>query len=190
MEGKSHGFKVTVFGGSKTVSGEKAYEDAKKLGHYLGESGWIVLTGGYIGTMEAVSRGAAEAGGHVIGVTCDEIEAWRPVAPNPWVMEEIRYSTLRERMYALIDNCDTAVVLPGGIGTLAEVAVMWAQLQVKAIKKRSMILVGDGWEKTVKAMFNAFNGYISDDDRRYIRFAQDVDTAYTLLREINSISDF
>lgn len=38
----------------------------------LAERGHIVLNGGYIGTMEAVSRGAAEAGGHVIGVTCEE----------------------------------------------------------------------------------------------------------------------
>ena len=57
-----------------------------------------MLTGGYIGTMEAVSRGAAEAGGHVIGVTCEEIEAWRPVRVNAWVKEEIRRKTLMERL--------------------------------------------------------------------------------------------
>ena len=33
--------------------------------------------------MEAVSRGANEAGGHVIGVTCEDIEAWRQVKPTP-----------------------------------------------------------------------------------------------------------
>ncbi|MDI6694379.1 MAG: hypothetical protein QME21_04975 [Anaerolineales bacterium] len=64
---------VTVFGGSRPTPED--YEQALHLGRLLGGSGYIVLTGGYIGVMEAVSRGASEAGGHVIGVTCDEIEA-------------------------------------------------------------------------------------------------------------------
>ena len=109
--------RITVFGGSQPKPGEPAYEDALRLGSLIGQAGYTVLTGGYIGTMEAVSRGAAEAGGHVIGVTCDEIEAWRPVKPNPWVTEEMRFPTLHQRLFALIDNCDAALALPGGVGT-------------------------------------------------------------------------
>ncbi|MBC8506792.1 MAG: LOG family protein, partial [Chloroflexi bacterium] len=108
--------RITVFGGSKPKPGEPAYDDAYYLGQLLGAQGYSVLTGGYIGTMEAVSRGAAEAGGHVIGVTCDEIESWRPVSPNRWVLEEMRFPTLKERMYALIEECDAAMTLPDGIG--------------------------------------------------------------------------
>ena len=111
--------RVTVFGGSTPRAGEPAYEEALQLGRLLGQKGCVVLTGGYIGTMEAVSRGAAENSGHVIGVTCDEIETWRQVGPNKWVQEELRFATLRERLYALIENCDAAIALPGGIGTLA-----------------------------------------------------------------------
>ncbi len=55
----------------------EAYEEARELGKFLAEHGHAVLTGGYMGTMEAVSRGACEAGGHVIGVTCEDIEEWR-----------------------------------------------------------------------------------------------------------------
>jgi hypothetical protein len=71
-------------------------------------------------TMEAVSRGAKEAGGHVIGVTCDDIEAWRKVKANSWVMEEIRKKTLVERLHTLIHESDAALALPGGAGTLTE----------------------------------------------------------------------
>ena len=74
--------RVTVFGGSKPHAGSQAYAQAQRLGELLALAGCTVLTGGYIGAMEAVSRGAAEAGGHVIGITCDEIESWRPVKPN------------------------------------------------------------------------------------------------------------
>lgn len=65
---------IAVFGGSQPKEGDPAYAEAYELGSLLAQAGHTVLTGGYIGTMEAVSRGAAEAGGHVIGVTCEEIE--------------------------------------------------------------------------------------------------------------------
>ena len=79
--------KISVFGGSKTPAGSPDYQEALALGRGLAQAGHTVLTGGYRGTMEAVSRGAAEAGGQAIGVTCGEIESWRGVQPNPWLTE-------------------------------------------------------------------------------------------------------
>lgn len=172
--------RVTIFGGSKPKPGEPAYEEALRLGSLLGDAGCTVLTGGYIGTMEAISRGAALAGGHVIGVTCDEIEYWRPVSPNPWVEEETRYPTLRKRLYALIENCDIAMALPGGIGTLAEIVVMWSQLQTGASPPRPLILIGKGWEATMKVFFDDLGGYIPEDDRKLLQFVKNVDAAYKL----------
>ena len=81
--------RISVFGGSQPKESDLAYAEAMELGRLLAQHGHTVLTGGYIGVMEAVSRGAQEAGGHVIGVTCEEIEAWRPIKANAWVMEEI-----------------------------------------------------------------------------------------------------
>src|SRR4030067_1311509 len=113
--------RITVFGGSQPKPGEPVYQDALHLGKLLAQQGYILLNGGYIGTMEALSRGAAESGGHVIGVTCDEIEAWRKVKANAWVKEERRYPTIRERLMALIESWDAALALPGGAGTLTEI---------------------------------------------------------------------
>ena len=78
---------ITVFGGAQPKEGTPAYEEARELGALLAQRGHAVLTGGYMGTMEAVSRGASEAGGHVIGVTCIDIEEWRGSSPNQWVKE-------------------------------------------------------------------------------------------------------
>jgi uncharacterized protein (TIGR00725 family) len=176
--------RITIFGGSRPKPGEPAYQQAFKLGELLGSAGYTVLTGGYIGTMEAVSRGAAEAGGHVIGITCDEIEAWRPVACNPWVSQEIRFNTLRQRLFALMDECDAALALPGGPGTLAEVAVMWNHLLTEAITPRPLILIGTGWRETIEQFFASFDAYIPEEQRRWLSFAGDVDKAFQSLQSI------
>jgi uncharacterized protein (TIGR00730 family) len=179
-------YHVTVFGGSLPKPGEPAYSEALELGKLLGSSGYSVLTGGYIGTMEAVSRGTAEAGGHVIGVTCDEIEVWRSVKPNPWVREERRYSTLRERLFALIDNCDAAIALPGGVGTLAEISVIWSQMQVYAIQPRPLILVGGGWRGVIDEFYTNLGSYVPEKTQALVAFAPDVKSTFSLLQSLRS----
>lgn len=173
--------RVTVFGGAEPRPGDPAYQEAFRLGQLIASKGFTVLTGGYIGTMEAVSRGAAEAGGHVIGVTCDEIEAWRPVRPNAWVQEQIRFPSLRQRLNALIDQCDAAIALPGGIGTLAEVAVMWSNLQTGVVSPRRLILVGPGWQSVMDQFIAVFCDYVLPQYRQRLSFAPDVESAVDLL---------
>ena len=173
--------RITVFGGSQPRPGDPAYQEALRLGQLLGQAGYAVLTGGYIGTMEAVSRGASENGGHVIGVTCDEIESWRPVKPNPWVQEELRFPTLRQRLYALIDECHAALALPGGIGTLAEAAVMWSQLQTGASSSRPLILIGQGWEATFHTFLTELGNYVPASYQGLLTLAPDVETAFASL---------
>ncbi len=173
--------RVTVFGGSKPKPGEPAYEEALTLGRLLGAAGYTVLTGGYIGTMEAVSRGAAESGGYVIGVTCAEIESWRGIAPNPWVQEEIRRATLNERLRTLIESCDAAIALPGGIGTLTEISLMWSQMQIRALPPRPLLLVGEGWQRTFEAFFASQSEYIAPADRALLTFVPDAPRAAALV---------
>jgi uncharacterized protein (TIGR00730 family) len=172
---------ITVFGGSSPVQGEAAYEQGYELGKLIGEAGFTVLTGGYIGTMEAVSKGTAETGGHVIGVTCDQIEAWRPVLPNKWIKEELRFATVEERMYALIENCDAALVLPGGIGTVAEFAVMWNQMQIQAIEPRPLVFIGRRWRALMEHFYGQFGEYVPEKYRSLVIFSPDVNGAFQKL---------
>jgi uncharacterized protein (TIGR00725 family) len=172
---------VTVFGGSRPS--QKEYDQALRLGRLLAEAGFAVLTGGYIGVMEAVSRGAAEAGGHVIGVTCEEIENWRPVKANGWLKEERKVARLRDRLFGLIEGCDAAIALPGGPGTLTEIAVMWNHLLTQAILPRKLILVGPGWRETFDAFYRALGEYTPEDQRQWLLFAENVDDAARMLKD-------
>lgn len=178
--------RITVFGGSQPKPGDPAYQDALRLGILLAQKGYIVLNGGYIGTMEALSRGAAQVGGHVIGVTCDQIEAWRPVKANPWVTEVWHYSSLRERIFALIENCDAFLALPGGVGTLAEVLLTWNLLLTHILPPRPVILIGSGWQATIQQFIAKQGEFIPENQRHWISFAPDVDIAFQRLQEFLS----
>ncbi len=173
--------RVSVFGGSQPKENDPAYAEALELGRLLAQRGHIVLTGGYIGTMEAVSRGAREAGGHVIGVTCEDIEAWRPTKANAWVVEEIRKKTLLERLHTLIHESDAAFALPGGPGTLAEISVMWNLMIVESLHRRPLILIGDGWQSVFGQFFQSLDAYVPARQREIVSFAKDVQTAVKFL---------
>jgi uncharacterized protein (TIGR00725 family) len=175
--------KISVFGGSQPTPDSLAYEEARQLGELLAKHGHIVLTGGYIGTMEAVSRGASEAGGHVIGVTCGEIERWRDVGTNRWVKEEWRKQTLVERLQVLIRECDAALALPGGPGTLTEISLMWNLMIVESMHRRPLVLVGNGWQSVFEQLFKAFDMYIPAGQREFVWFAKDVQTAVELVEK-------
>jgi len=168
---------ITVFGGAQPKEGSSAYEEARELGRLLAGRGHAVLTGGYMGTMEAVSRGACEAGGHVIGVTCSDIEDWRGTKPNQWVKEERRNKSLMDRLQGLIEGCDAAIALPGGAGTLAEISLMWNLMIVESLPPRPLTLIGSGWQSTFDQFFNEFDSYMPIRQRELLYFAEDVKTA-------------
>ena len=145
---------ISVFGSASPQPGDADYELAYTVGQLLAQAGYGVATGGYIGTMEAVSRGASEAGGHVIGITSNQIEQFRPISANQWIKEEIKYETLRERLMHLVINNDGMIALPGGIGTLAEVSIAWNMMQTGDIEKRPFALLGSLWSDTINAFYD------------------------------------
>ena len=172
---------ISVFGGSRPEEGDLPYLEAYELGKLLALAGNIVLTGGYIGTMEAVSRGASEAGGHVIGVTCADIESWRIQRANAWVKEERRFTTLQDRLTELILACDAAIALPGGPGTLTEIALTWNLMIIQSIPVKPLILVGSGWRAVLESFYSSLNEYLPQSQRALIQFATNVQEAVSLL---------
>jgi len=176
--------RITVFGASSPQPGDLDYTEARRLGTLLARAGFTVLTGGYMGTMEAVSRGVVEAGGYTIGVTCEEIEKWRNAKANPWVKEEWKKVTLKDRLNSLVENCDAALSLPGGIGTLAEIAIMWSHLQVGILSPRPLILIGSGWRATFETLLATQASHIHSEYRDLLTFADDVEMAHQQLLKV------
>src|SRR5437879_2447996 len=172
---------VTVFGGSRVEPDSDEYLQAQSLGRALAERGFDVVTGGYNGVMEAVSRGAKEAGGHVVGVTVDVIATNFQRVPNSYVDQEVRTAALLERIDKLVELGAAYVVLPGGAGTLAELGIVWNLALLGALQDKLIVVVGPGWERVLRTMIGEL--HTIETDLRWLRFVPDVDTAAEALAE-------
>src|ERR1700726_4572962 len=115
---------ITVFGSSRPRPGESDYEEARILGGELARRGFQVCSGGYAGVMEAVSRGAKQAGGRTIGITAKSFSS----RANEWIDKEVRVANWRDRLFELVKRGHGYVACRGGTGTLAELAVVWEML--------------------------------------------------------------
>ena len=142
---------IAVFGASQTPPGHPDWDAAVRCGAGLASAGFAVATGGYGGIMEAVSQGAAAAGGHVIGYTAPEVFTGR-VAANEFVVEEVPASTLTERIHVMLAAADGAIALNGSIGTLAELVMAWNVAFVAQFSNdtaKPVIAVGERWQRIV-----------------------------------------
>lgn len=149
---------VAVFGSSATAPDDPLFAEGMRLGRALAEARFVVATGGYDGIMAAVSRGAAEAGGHVVGVTAPGVFPHRPGA-NGWVAEERPGRTLTERIGLLVDDALAVVALPGSIGTLTEILVTWNENHIRVATGLAPIptlVVGADWVAVVGDLLGRF----------------------------------
>jgi len=134
---------ITVFGSSTVTPSEPAYQTAYELGRAVAQAGWTLCNGGYGGSMEAAAKGAVEAGGHTIGVTC---HALGRAGPNRYIRQEVPTFDLLARLNTLVRLGQAYVVLPGGTGTLLELSLVWELLNKGLLRRRpAPIVLGDFW---------------------------------------------
>ncbi len=146
---------VTVFGASGVSEGSEPYETARAVGRKLAEMGYAVANGGYGGTMTASARGAKEAGGKTIGVTCS---IW-PSKPNQHIDRVVVTDSHWQRVQKLIElgRCGY-VALPGATGTLVELATVWELMCKGLLDRRPLVCVGGFWRPLVEMMASAGAG--------------------------------
>ena len=140
---------IAIFGASRTEQGTSDWDDAFRLGATLAQRGHGIVTGGYGGTMEAVSAGAASIGTNtpIVGVTVPDVFRNRSGA-NPFVTREIQTPSLLQRMETMLVDASAAVALPGSLGTFTEVMVAWNLAYVARFRDerpRPLVTVGPAW---------------------------------------------
>ena len=114
----------TVFGASAPPVDE--YEVAHQLGVLLAKAGISIVNGGYFGTMEAVSKGAASVGNVSIeGIVVPSVFVNRPKDGNAYLTKVTQATSLTDRIDRLINASRVFVVLPGSVGSMAELVAVW-----------------------------------------------------------------
>ena len=152
---------ITIFGSSRCVQGDQEYIFAESLGNMLGKLGHNVATGGYQGTMEAISKGASKYNVSVIGVTVPSLFSNMSkdsfeVKANEFINKEIKTESLSSRIHHLLENSKAIIVLPGKIGTLTELIVAWNTNYLYNISKDKdvipIFLKKDYWKEIIDNM--------------------------------------
>ncbi len=162
---------VTIFGGSKCSENAQEYIQARKIGQILADAGVTVCTGGYLGVMEAASRGAHERGGRVLGIVLNQFRT----EPNRYLTDKVATNHFYERLQNLITRSAGFIALRGGMGTISEVALVWNKLQTKVIEPRPLVLLGDCWRKVISCWREHL--VISDEDISLLSFADSAEEA-------------
>jgi len=170
---------ITVFGGSRVEPESDEYAAARELGRALAARGLTVVTGGYNGVMEAVSQGAKEIGGQVIGVTVDVIARNFNRLPNAYLDQEVKTVALLERIDKMVELGAAYVILPGGAGTLAELGVVWNLALLGALHGKPLLVVGNGWRRVLQTMIDEL--HTIETDLQFLQFVADVPAAVEVL---------
>jgi uncharacterized protein (TIGR00730 family) len=147
---KRERYRVTIFGSARAKPGTFVYDEVKRVAAVLAEMGCDIITGGGPGLMQAANEGAAAANApehnRSVGIRVDlpfEQEA------NPFVGQAFEHKTFFTRLHHFVLTSDAFVVVPGGIGTVLELMMIWQLLQVKHVQDAPLILVGKMWADLV-----------------------------------------
>jgi len=166
---------VTIFGGSRCGEDSVEYNEAKELGGKLAEDGFTSCAGGYVGVMEAASRGAREKGGRVLGIVMNQFKS----EPNRYLTDKVATNHFYERLQNLIVRSVGFVALRGGMGTVTEVSLVWNKLQTGVIDKRPLVLLGECWNNVIKTWQE--NLVVSDKDISLLDFAANAENASRII---------
>ena len=147
------------------------------MGRLLAEAGFTICTGGYLGIMEAASRGAREAGGRVFGIVMNQFKS----EPNRYLTDKVATNHFYDRLQNLITRSVGFVAFKGGMGTVTEVSLVWNKLQTRVLERRPIVLIGDCWKGVVTAWQE--NLVVSAEDVSLLSFADDAEQACRIIVE-------
>lgn len=167
---------VAVFGGSRAATHSPEYAEAYTVGKLLAQKGFVVMNGGYGGTMEASARGAREHGGKSIGVLSGE---FADLAANPFIDETITSPDLFSRIREMQRRADAFIVLNGSMGTLAELALVWNLSKINIKHRKPIILLGEGWMQVLRVMREQLA--VTDEEAQLLQCARTPAEAVGLL---------
>lgn len=140
---------IGVFCSARNLS-ETLTEPARELARLIGEQGHDLVWGASdIGAMHVISSEARMAGAKIIGVTTESLSKTQHKSADEMIIAK----DLSERKMTLVERSDALVVLPGGTGTLDEVADVIERKKFGHHYKAIIFLNSDGFYEGLKTQF-------------------------------------
>ncbi len=130
---------ATVFGSARFTDEHRYYRLAREMGQRLSRAGFVVMTGGGPGIMEAAHRGAKEAGGRTVGCNI-QLPAEQHL--NPYVDQFIEFRYFFVRKVMLIKYSYAFIAMPGGFGTMDEIFELATLIQTGKIEPYPIVMMG------------------------------------------------
>jgi uncharacterized protein (TIGR00730 family) len=181
-------YRVAIFGSARAKPGTFAYEEVKRAAAAFTALGCDIVTGGGPGLMQAANEGAASVGekDRSIGI---RVELPFEQEVNPFVEQAFEHGTFFTRLQHFVIASDAFVVVPGGIGTVLEMLMIWQLLQVRHVDNVPLILVGKMWrglvDWTAQSMLDPATPLASPEDIHIPQCLETADEAIAVVRGLH-----
>ena len=167
---------ITSFGSAFIQPDEPLYTEIVNLGANIAKAGFTICSGGYYGSMEAISKGAKSVNGKTIGISVKGLE--RKV--NEFIDENNQADNLMERIMKLINIADAYIIFKGGTGTLLEISAALELMNKKAMPEKKMIFYTDFWKNMIEIL-KQDSGSLSDLINKNVFFINNPDELKKIL---------
>ncbi|MCL1838742.1 MAG: TIGR00730 family Rossman fold protein [Propionibacteriaceae bacterium] len=175
------GSAIGVFGSARVQPDDARYTAACEIGKRLAEKGYGVITGGGPGIMEAVNKGALEAGGVSVGLG---IELPFEQMINDYVSLGINFRYFFVRKVMFLKYSQGFIVMPGGFGTFDELFEALTLVQTQKVKSFPIVLYDSNyWSGLLQWLRGQMlaDDYISVPDLDLLQLTDDPETAVELV---------
>ncbi len=178
--------KVTIFGSARTTAEEPIYQLCVEFSRRLAEKGYMIITGGGPGIMQAGNEGAGSENSFAVNIFLPFEQSPNIVMAN--TPRLITYKYFFNRKVAFVKESDAIAVFPGGFGTLDEAMEVFTLIQTGKTDPKPLILIDDetgyweGWLEFIKMKILG-KGFISADDFSIFTITRDVDEAIQVVED-------
>jgi uncharacterized protein (TIGR00730 family) len=184
---KRERYRVAIFGSARAQPGTFVYDEVKRVAAAFASMGCDIVTGGGPGLMQAANEGASLAGAP--GSVGIRVELPFEQDVNPFVEQAFEHETFFTRLQHFVIASDAFVVVPGGIGTVLEMLMIWQLLQVRHVQDVPLILVGKMWTGLVEwarvSMLDPRLALASAEDLQIPRCVDTANEAIGVVREMH-----
>ncbi|MDO8535594.1 MAG: TIGR00730 family Rossman fold protein [Candidatus Omnitrophota bacterium] len=179
--------KVIIFGSARSKNTSPEYKMSEEFARSLTEKGYMIVTGGGPGVMEAGNKGAKAGKEFALNIRLPFEQK-----PNPFIDEKdkiINFKYFFTRKLVFVKETDATAVFPGGFGTLDEGFEMLTLFQTGKSRPRPIVLMepkgSTYWEALMRFVKNEVlkNGFIEKDDLKLFKVVKSVDEAVKYIED-------